>query len=162
MTTQKILLDSQMAQDLTLAVISTVQQMFSVEVKADPCTTGEGKCQVVGDVSGIISIVQNVPEGSLMLCTGFDTLKDLLGRVLGQGTVVTREVAADAIGEITNMVYGSLKTNLNRRGYSLRLGIPNVIIGHDHIVSQMNAGKYMLVPFHINGRLFQAHLVLRG
>ena len=95
-----------------------------------------------------------------MLCATFETVRNLLPQIVGKTVTVTHEMAVDAVGELTNMIFGQVKRELNERGHQIKLGIPCVVSGKGHFVSQFHRGKYMIVPFHLNGQLFQVYIAL--
>ena len=99
-------------------------------------------------------------EGTMTLCLTFETVRDILPRIIGPAVSITNEMTADAVGELTNMIFGQIKTQLNGRGYGLKLGIPSVVTGKGHFVSQFHRGSYMIIPFYLDGQLFQVHLAL--
>lgn len=153
-------LDEQLAQDIAKAVVKAMRETFGVAVTAGQHETGEGMVSLVGDVSGVIGMVQTRLEGTLALCLTFETVRDILPQVIGKSISVTHEMAVDAVGEITNMIFGQIKADLGSRGYALRLGIPCVVTGKGHFVSHFHRGKYMIVPFHLDGQLFQVYVAL--
>jgi len=157
---KQLSLDSDMAKDVTAAVISSIRETFSVEVSAGAPEFGDGMVSLVGDISGIIGMVQKQLEGTLMLCMTFETVRDILPQVLGKSVTITHEMAVDAVGELTNMVFGQVKNELNQRGHQIKLGIPCVVTGKGHFVCQFHRGKYMIVPFQLDGQLFQVYVAL--
>jgi len=158
--TQSLRLDNDLSQEVTLAVISAIQTTFGVAVSAGQTEIGRGMVSLVGDVSGVIALVQDGLEGTMTLCLTFETIRDLLPRIVGSSISVTHEMTVDAVGEITNMIFGQIKTQLNGRGYGLKLGIPSVVTGKGHFVSQFHRGPYMIIPFYLDGQLFQVHVAL--
>jgi len=160
--THHLTLDEQLAQDISHAVCKAMRETFSVEVKPGSYEVGEGMVSLVGDVSGVIGIVQSKLEGTLALCLTFETIRDILPQVVGKSISVTHEMAVDAVGEITNMIFGQIKADLGGRGYSLRLGIPCVVTGKGHFVSHFHRGRYMIVPFHLDNQLFQVYVALHA
>ncbi len=157
---QPLHLDALLAQDISNAVISAFQTTFSVEVTAGPPEIKRGMVSLVGDVSGVIALVQEGLEGTMTLCLTFETVRDILPRIVGNAISVTHEMTTDAVGELTNMIFGQVKTELNSRGYGLKLGIPSVVTGRGHFVSQFHRGPYMILPFYLDGQLFQVHIAL--
>ncbi|MDP9127671.1 MAG: chemotaxis protein CheX [Pseudomonadota bacterium] len=158
----QLMLDDTLAQDISGAVCNAVRQTFGVEAVAGPYEIGEGMVSLVGDVSGVIGMAQNHLEGTLMLCLTYETVRDILPQVVGRSMSITHEMAVDAVSEITNMVFGQIKSNLGQRGYQLKLGIPCVVSGRGHFVSQFHRGRYMIVPFHLDGQLFQVYVALHN
>lgn len=155
-------LDDHLAKDISSAVTNAMHQTFGIEVMPGPYEIGDGMVSLVGDVSGVIGMVQSHLEGTLMLCLTFETIRELLPQVVGKSISITHEMAVDAVGEITNMIFGQIKANLGQRGHQLKLGIPCVVTGKGHFVSQFHRGRYMIVPFHLDGQLFQVYVALHS
>ncbi|MFA4993995.1 MAG: chemotaxis protein CheX [Bdellovibrionales bacterium] len=155
-----ISLDDVLAKDITKAVIRSMSEMFSCTVVAGKPEFGEGMVSLVGDISGLIGLVQSQLDGTLILCMTSETLRDILPQVLGKSITVTQEMTIDAVGELTNMIFGQVKNELNQRKHQIKLGIPCVVTGKGHFVCQFHRGKYMIVPFHLDGKLFQVYVAL--
>lgn len=157
---QSLRLDDLLAGEISQAVIAAMQTTFLADVTAGTPEVGRGMVSLVGDVSGVIALVQEGLEGTMTLCLTFETIRDLLPNIVGNSVSVTREMTVDAVGEMTNMIFGQIKTQLNGRGYGLKLGIPSVVTGKGHFVSQFHRGPYMIIPFYLDGQLFQVHVAL--
>jgi len=160
METAHLALDEQLAHDIAKAVCKAMRETFDVEVTPGQFEVGDGMVSLVGDVSGVIGIAQSRLEGTLALCLTFETVRDILPQVVGKSISVTHEMAVDAVGEITNMIFGQIKADLGSRGFSLRLGIPCVVTGKGHFVSHFHRGRYMIVPFNLDDQLFQVYVAL--
>lgn len=93
---------------------------------------------LVGDVSGVIGMVQQQLEGTMTICLTFETVRDILPQIVGHSISVTHEMTVDAVGEITNMIFGQIKTELNKRGLWIEIGIPAFVTGRGHFVSQFH------------------------
>jgi chemotaxis protein CheX len=159
-TEQKLALDEQLSRDVAMAVTLAMKSTFGTEVTTDQYEVSKGIVSLLGDVSGVIGLEQDDLEGTMTICLTFDTVRDILPRIVGSGISVTHEMTVDAVGEITNMIFGQIKTELNERGYNLKLGIPSVVTGRGHFVSQFHRGPYMIIPFYLEGELFQVHIAL--
>lgn len=157
---KELSLDDLLAKDIVTAVIRSLRETFNIDVTADPPEFGEGLVSLVGDISGIIGMVQQQLEGTLMLCMTNEIVRDMLPQVLGKSVPITHEMAVDAVGELTNMIFGQVKNELNQREHQIKLGIPCVVTGKGHFVCQFHRGKYMIVPFHLDGQLFQVYVAL--
>lgn len=153
-------LDESLAKEISTAVCTAMRETFAVEVIPGNYEIGEGMVSLVGDVSGVIGMVQAHLEGTLTLCLTFATVRDILPQVIGRSVSVTHEMAVDAVGEMTNMIFGQVKRDLNNRGFQLKLGIPCAVSGRGHFVSQFHRGKYMIVPFTLDDQVFQVHVAL--
>ena len=159
---QTLALDEMLSREISAAVIRTMRETFGVEVTAGDYEIGDGVVSLVGDVSGIIGMVQDHLEGTLTISLTFESVRDMLPQVIGNSVLITHEMTVDAVGEITNMIFGQIKSDLNKRGYRLKLGIPSVVTGRGHFISQFHRGRYMIIPFHVDGQLFQVHIALHS
>ncbi len=155
-------LDEALANDICLAVADAVENTFGVKIEQGKTEVGVGPVVLSGDMSGIVGLVQDELEATLTFCMQFETMKSLLPAVLGNNVVVTHEIALDAISEITNMTFNKVKTNLNSRGYHIRLGIPTAISARGHFISHFHRGHYMIVPFKVDNREFQVHVAVHN
>src|ERR1700722_6980527 len=153
-------LNEDLAKEIGRAVCGAMRETFGIEVVPGAFEIGTGMVSLVGDVSGVIGMAQNQLEGTLTLCLTFETVRDILPQIVGKSVSITHEMAVDAVGEITNMIFGQIKRDMSERGYQLKLGIPCVVTGKGHFVSQFHRGKYMIVPFHLDGQLFQVYVAL--
>lgn len=157
---QPLSLDEKMSKDIASAVCSAMKDTFGVKVVAGQPETGDGVVSLVGDVSGVIGMVQKQLEGTMTLCMTFETIRNILPQIIGRYVAITHEMAVDAVGEVTNMIFGQIKTELNKRKYHLKLAIPSVVTGRGHFVSQFHRGRYMVLPFYLEGQMFQIHIAL--
>lgn len=155
-------LNSQLAQDLSKAVVDAIGKTFGLTVRPGAYSVNEGAAALNGDVSGIVGVVQDTLEGTLTICFKIETVRSMLPALLGDGVEVTNDVAMDAVGEITNMVFGQLKTELNQRGHQVRFGFPSVVKGSGHFVAHMHQGAHMVIPFDVAGSNFQLHFAIHS
>jgi chemotaxis protein CheX len=160
MTSPHLTLDAELANEISSAVCNAMRKTFAVDVVPGAYEINEGMVSLVGDVSGVIAMVQDQLEGTLILCLAHETMRGLLPQIVGSSIAITHEMAVDAVSEMTNMIFGQIKRDLSERGYSLKLGIPCVVTGRGHFVSQFHRGRHMIVPFHIDGQLFQIYIAL--
>ncbi len=157
---KKLSLDTMLANDISSAVARSINETFNVKIDPGSPVFGEGMVSLDGDVSGIIGMVQDHLDGTLILCINSQIVGGLLPRLLGSPLTVTNEMVVDAVGELTNMIFGQVKSELNQREHQIKLGIPCVITGKSHYVCQFHRGKYMVVPFFLDGRLFEVYVAL--
>jgi len=155
-------LGDKLAQDITHAVTQTLGKTFAVEVKPGRYTVGEGSVQLNGDVSGIVGIIQEKLEGTMTACFSIESIRKLVPRLLSSEVEVTQEIAMDAVGELTNMIFGQMKTQMNERGHHVRFGLPTVVRGPGHFISHLHDGQYMIVPFEMENGTFQIHVAIHS
>jgi chemotaxis protein CheX len=110
------------------------------------------KCSITGMVgfagtySGVISI--HCPVALALKVTS---------NMLGLDCDEVNEDLNDAIGEIANMLGGSVKQVLSKGGLDVKLSIPTVISGEDYTVNSLSDNDCVVVPFTV-----EEHTLLVG
>ena len=67
----------------------------------------------------------------------------------------------DAIGEITNMVGGSIKQLLTKGGLDVKLSIPSVISGENYSINSLSDDDCVVVPFTVGEHTMLVGLTLK-
>ncbi len=70
--------------------------------------------------------------------------------MLGTETTVLDDDARDAVAEMTNMIFGGMKTGLEAQCGAMGLSIPTVIYGED-VGMRSSGGSFTVVPVEIEG-----------
>ncbi len=100
-----------------------------------------------GDVSGVIGIVSDTFNGSVIISFPEATFLNVIGSMLGETYTELNKEILDGAGEITNMIFGQAKITLNERGYGIKIALPQVITGKGHSLSAMSKGPTVVIPF---------------
>lgn len=153
-------------QQLAEYVINATQEVFSTMVMMkpaddfplkDPIT--HFKCSITGMVgfagtySGVIS----------MHCP-IALAKKITAAMLGMPEDEVAEGSEDlndAIGEIANMLGGSVKMILSKGGLDVKLSIPTVIAGEDYTVNSLSDIDCVVIPFTVDSERFLVGLTLK-
>lgn len=147
-TAPNIFFDKALINTFVDSVIKTIGDMAQTKVTPGKPSI-EGKVTMKGEVAGIIGMVAGEAKGTLLICftsrSAFKIMENMLGEV---HTNLTPEVT-DAVGELTNMIYGSAKTTLNKMGYQFEMAIPTVVTGDFQIGGSHN-GVSLSIPFSID------------
>lgn len=144
-------------------VIAATREVFSTMIMmeiADDFPLKEPvsrfKCSITGMVgfagtySGVISI--HCPVNLAMKITS---------NMLGVDCDEVNEDLNDAIGEIANMVGGSVKQVLSKGGLDVKLSIPTVISGEDYTVNSLSDNDCVVVPFTVEDHTMLVGLTLK-
>lgn len=145
-TTNPLKLDDALARDLISGVQTTLVMMFGVQ--ANPGTlVYEKEAFVIGDVSGIVGMVQEKNEAVLVLSFKKETIFFIVSKMYKRPFQEIDKTIRDCVGELSNIIYGTLKKALNSRGYFFKPAIPNVVVGNDHTISNVFTGQSLVIPF---------------
>lgn len=99
-----------------------------------------------GDVSGIIGITGDA-TGSLALSFSEKCICKIVSNMLGEEHLeVTKEIL-DAVGELTNMVSGASRTQLEKMGMAVYAAIPTVVHGQGHTITHILKSPSLVIPF---------------
>lgn len=102
---------------------------------------------MTGDISGVIGIVSDAFQGSVVISFPEDTFLGVISRMLGEEYHKIDQEIIDGAGELTNMIFGQAKIVLNEKGYGIKTAIPSVVSGKDHSLAALTKGPVIVVPF---------------
>ena len=99
-----------------------------------------------GDVSGIIGLTGSV-TGSMALSFSENAILKIVSNMLGEEINEVNGNIMDAVGEITNMVSGVARKELESIGLIVSAAIPTVVAGKDHSIKHVLSGPSVVIPF---------------
>jgi chemotaxis protein CheX len=114
------------------------------------------KCNITGVVgfagtySGLISI--NCPLALAL---------KIASAMVGVDSEEVNDDLNDAIGEITNMLGGSVKRLLSKGGLDLKMSIPTVISGENYTINSLSDDDCVVVPFAVEEHTMLVGLTLK-
>jgi chemotaxis protein CheX len=103
--------------------------------------------ELKGDVSGIIGIVSDAFNGSVIISFPEATFLKVMSNMLGEEYKELTKDILDGAGEITNMIFGQAKVTLNERSYGIKIALPQVVSGKGHSLTAMSKGPTVVIPF---------------
>ncbi|MEN6623015.1 MAG: chemotaxis protein CheX [Smithella sp.] len=112
-----------------------------------------------GDISGIIGLTGSA-AGSLALSFSEGAILKIVSNMLGEEIKDINGDIKDAVGEITNMVSGVARKNLEAEGFYVQAAIPTVVSGKDHSIAHVMGGPSLIIPFEINEGAFVVDICL--
>ena len=136
--------------DLVQLLTKDIQEVFStmigmetllqVPMQIDPVTSFEQSVTAMvglaGTYNGIVCL--HTPRNLAMVFTS---------GMLGMDVAEFDDDVRDAVGEITNMIAGSLKQNLSSGGADIKLSTPSVVAGEKYFVSSGNQSNTLTLCF---------------
>lgn len=141
------LFDKKLINAFIEGVIRTLGDMAQTKVEPGKPII-ERSATAKGEVAGIIGMVAGDMKGTLLLTFTRESVFTILQNMLGETyTDLTPEVK-DAVGELTNMIYGAAKATLNQMGYKFEMALPTVITGQFDIAN-FHSGITLSIPFQV-------------
>lgn len=112
-----------------------------------------------GDISGIIGLTGSA-AGSLALSFSEGAILKIVSNMLGEEIKSINSDIKDAVGEVTNMVSGVARKNLEAEGFYIQAAIPTVVTGKDHSIAHVMGGPSLIIPFEIDEGIFVVDICL--
>lgn len=104
----------------------------------------------IGDISGIIGLT-GAKHGSVVVSFSKECAIKVISSMMHQEYTELDDEVRDAVGEITNMISGDARRQLAEIGQTFEAGIPVVITGKGHHISNSCKGVCVVIPFKIEG-----------
>ena len=152
---QEVIVD--MLRRVTKEVFST---MLSLEVLADEAYT---ELQAQSGAEGVVSFI-----GLAGKCAGTCSLRcssegacRLASSFLMTEFESVNEEVLDAVAELTNMIIGNFKNQLEDRLGPMALSIPSVIHAHNFATGSLGREEWTVVPFQWNGNRLEIKVCLK-
>ena len=101
-----------------------------------------------GDISGIIGLTGSA-TGSLALSFSEAAILKIVSNMVGENIKTMSDEIKDAVGEITNMISGVARKNLEADGFYIQAAIPTVVTGKNHSITHVSGGQSLIIPFEI-------------
>jgi chemotaxis protein CheX len=136
------------------ALMNVMQTMAQTElVPGKPKKKSDD--QAKGDISGLIGMVGEKVQGSMSISFDEGLALEIMYKMLGEKPAIIDVDVQDMVGEITNMICGGAKNELDQKGYDFGMATPIVVSGKNHTINHQVTGKKMVMPFsHATGNLY--------
>jgi len=149
----RLVVDDQLAKIAIQSVRKAMETLFTLTPTNTPWSL-QKNFQSHGDISGIISMVQEKMEATLIVSFEAKTIFQLMKKVYKRDFTTIDSSIQQGVGELTNIIYSSIKQKLNDRGHEFKMAIPNVVIGQGHSIINLHEGQQLVVPFSADGNPF--------
>ncbi len=143
----KRMLDTDFINPFLSATLHVLKVQANVSAENEKIYAKKPGDKFVGDISGVIGIVSDTFNGSVIISFPEKTFLNVMSGMLGEEyTEITKDIL-DGAGELTNMIFGQAKIVLNEKGYGIKTALPSVVTGKDHSLSTSTKGTIVVVPF---------------
>lgn len=141
------ILDTNFVNPFLTATIHVLKVQANIEAKAGQIYLKDSKDHLLGDISGVIGIISETFNGSVVISFPEKTFLGVMSGMLGEEFTSISQDILDGAGEITNMIFGQAKIVLNDQGYGIKTALPSVVSGKDHTLQSVTKGTVVVVPF---------------
>ncbi len=144
------LLNSEVIQAFVESVKNTICTMTTLSITAEKPYV-DSLLQVQTEIAGVVGITSDENRGSLILSFSKAAILEIHNQMLGETETTLSQSVADVVGEISNMIYGTSKSKLNKIGYNFQMSIPTIVRGSFEFIHKSKSLTIMM-PFTINGQ----------
>ena len=137
--------DAEIAKPFIEATGSVLSMMASIDpVAGKPYLKKTDRAH--GDVSAVMGLTGD-KTGSISISFPKAVAVKIVKNMLGDDVQDVMADAKDAVGEITNMICGQARAGLTKHGISMSASTPSIIFGDNHVISHVNSGPTIAIPF---------------
>lgn len=147
-------IDTQFIQPFINATLNVLETMAFTKAHSEPAYLKNEKT-AKGDVSGVIGLTGD-SSGSLSVSFPEKSILAIVSNMFGEELTEVDEEIKDAVGEITNMISGQARQELEDMGMSLESAIPTVISGRDHTIKHITSYPILAITFVLDEGEFPA------
>lgn len=112
-----------------------------------------------GDVSGIIGITGEA-HGTMAVTFDEAGILKIVSNMFGEQMMELNSEVADAVGELTNMISGQARRELEEKGRLFDAAIPTVVTGKGHRIMHITSGPKIAIPFKLEEGGFTIEICL--
>ncbi|MDY0163383.1 chemotaxis protein CheX [Desulfobotulus sp.] len=112
-----------------------------------------------GDVTGIIGLT-GAANGTIAVTFDEGSILKVVSNMFGEPMTELNSEVADAVGEITNMISGQARRELEGLGKVFEAAIPSVVSGKNHTITHYTDGPKIAIPFSTEGGQFTIEVCL--
>lgn len=99
-----------------------------------------------GDVSGVLGLT-GVANGTIAVTFEETCILTVVSNMFGETMTELNHEIADAVGELTNMISGQARRELEETGRVFKAAIPSVVMGKNHSIVHYTDGPKIAIPF---------------
>ena len=114
-----------------------------------------------GDVSGVVGFTGET-NGTLFITFDEPCIVKVVSNMFGEEINEINDDIKDAVGELTNMISGQARKELEEIGKVFQGSIPSVVSGKNHELLPMTKGPRIAIPFKTDFGSFTIEVALEG
>ena len=154
-----------MIEDIEQLISSAVTEVFSTMLNLKVRLDASCNAMVNGEghVAGSVGFIGRV-SGVVFLYSTNSFARNMTSSLLGLTDLEIEgdEMVNDAMGELSNMVVGHLKSRLSDRGMPCVLTIPSIVRGNHFTIEPVSSTERRIFFFNCDGRQLVVEVLLKG
>lgn len=158
--TPKKRLNTEFANPFLSGAMHVLEVQANIKSHAGQIFVKKAEDKFYGDVSGVIGIVSDHFNGTVVISFPEETFLKVMSSMLGEEYHSLDKELLDGAGEITNMIFGYAKQILNEKGYGIKMALPSVVSGKDHSLSSSSQGTSLVIRFESTAGSFFVEICL--
>jgi chemotaxis protein CheX len=99
-----------------------------------------------GDITGVIGFAGD-KKGSFTISLKRQSALTIYGAFTGEDKEEVNDEVIDAVGELTNIISGQTRLELEKIGFNISASLPTVIIGGDVEINMITKAPIISLPF---------------
>ena len=153
-------MDASLINPFISATLNVLETMAFVKCKAEkPYLKKDDVAK--GDVTGVIGITGE-SNGTIAVTFEEVTILKIVSNMFGEEMTELNNEVADAVGELTNMISGQARRELEENGKVFEAAIPSVVSGKNHQITHYTDGPKIAIPFTTDGGTFTIEVCLEN
>ncbi len=127
------------------ATINVLETMAFMEVNAGKPFL-KTDLVAIGDITGLMGLT-GVANGTVAVTFESKCILAIVSNMFGEKMDEINSEIIDAVGELTNMISGQARRELEEVGRSFKAAIPSVVAGPKHSITHYTDGPRIAIPF---------------
>ena len=128
------------------ATINVLETMAFIEVTAGKPYL-KTDLVAIGDITGLMGLT-GVANGTVAVTFQSECILAVVSNMFGEKRDEINSEIIDAVGELTNMISGQARRELEEIGRSFKAAIPSVVSGPKHSITHYTDGPRIAIPFY--------------
>lgn len=153
-------MDASLINPFINATMNVLETMAFIKCKAEkPYLKKDDVAK--GDVTGVIGITGE-SNGTIAVTFEEETILKVVSNMFGEEMKELNNEVADAVGELTNMISGQARRELEENGKVFEAAIPSVVSGKNHQITHYTDGPKIAIPFVTDGGRFTIEVCMES
>jgi chemotaxis protein CheX len=142
------------------ATLNVLETMAFIKSKAEkPYLKKDSVAK--GDVSGVVGFTGET-NGTVFITFDESSILKIVSNMFGEKITEINNEITDAVGELTNMISGQARKELEEVGEVFHGAIPSVVTGKNHELISLTKGPKIAIPFKTDFGSFTIEVALDG